>query len=452
MKKEFIKTVVLTCLVISSLVLSAHIWHEKELWSLDYNSFVHSLKNFFAGDRVEEQGEDLDVQYWSQISPEFVSFTYGSQRTVYYHASPDFPDVYRMVSDILNSVEKGGSLVTITEEEYLNAYKTNSMMLKFPSRVNLQELLGKEDAFFDTVTNPISSTLVIGISDSQTNYLTFLDDSSGRAYRLPVSFTVEAEKIREQVISSNQNISFAFELNFDTDAGDSDRILFERFVPMVLEAPDVQTVKAEKVPYSSSYDSVFKAFHIVKNSARSYRDKEGDIHFIENRSILKIREDGAFSFEANDPEAGIALGGKSEKEAVTEFVNLLYQSMTPESDGYLVVLSHYDQDDQHVYEFIYHTPNGFLYQKDQPAVRVVCQNGVVMKYEQTVLQLEVGEKVAMPTGVIEAYDYLYQQPDISDMSKHRIKSMVPCNVMEDGLISIGWFCQFSDGSVICFVL
>ncbi|MBR5240110.1 MAG: hypothetical protein IKW04_06015 [Clostridia bacterium] len=451
MKKEFIKTVVLTCLVISSLVLSAHIWHEKELWSSDYNSFVHSLKNFFAGERGEEQGDSLDVQYWSQISPEFVAFTYASQRTVYYHASPGFPEAYRTVSDLLSSIEKNGDLVTITEEEYLNAYKTNSLMLKFPSRVNLQELLGQGDAFFDTVANPISSTLVIGIGDSQSNYLTFLDDSSGHAYRLPVKISATSDQIREQVAGNSQNSSYAFELNFDTNTGGSERMLFDRFVPMVLEAPKVQTLTAEPVAYSSSYDSVFKAFHIVKNSARSYQDKAGVIHFIENRSILNIWEEGAFSFEANDPEAGIGLGGSSEKEAVTEFVNLLYKNIVPESEGYLVVLSHYDEGNQHVYEFMYHTPNGFLYQENQPAVRVVCEGGVIMKYEQTLLSVQTGEPVTMSTGVIEAYDYLYKQPDISDRIKYSIKSMVPCNMLKDGTIAVGWFCQFSDGSVTGFI-
>ncbi|MBE7018619.1 MAG: hypothetical protein E7413_01880 [Ruminococcaceae bacterium] len=452
MKKEFMKTVVLTCLVISSLVLSAHIWHEKELWSLDYNSFVHSLQNFFTKDTPQEPSEDYDVKYWSQVTPEFISFTYGSQRMISYPASPQFPQNYQIASDILLSLEKNGNLATITEEEYLNAYKTNSMMLKYSNRVNLQELLGKDDTFFDDVPNPISSTFVIGIDVAQATYLTFMDDSSGHAYQLPVKFSANTKKVEDQISVTGQNASYAYELNFDTDTDNSGRILFERFVPILLEATQVQKLEVEPVMYSSSYDSVFKSFHIVKNSARSYRDKDGAIHFIENRSTLKIREDGAFRFETGDIEAGIQVSASMQQEALTEFVNVLYRNIVPESDGYLAVFSHSEQGNRHTYEFMYHTPNGFLYQKDQPAVRVVCEDGVIVEYEQIVLNVKLSDQILATTGVIEAYDFLYNQPDIAGKTNQRIQSMFPCNMMENGQISVGWFCQFSDGTVSCFAL
>lgn len=447
MKREFIKTVVLTCLVISSLVLSAHIWYEKELWSLDYSSFVHSSENLFVGGNSESPADADELLYWSEFSPEFISLTYGSQKNIIYQASPDFPEVNRMAEEIVASIEKDGSLSTITAEEYLNAYKTNSMMLKFPARVNLTEFLRQEDAFFDAVANPVSDTLVIGVGDSQTNHLTFMDVSSGRAYQMPVKITVDAAAIEKQVLSANKNDSYAFELNFDTNAEDTERILFERFVPIVLEPTGVQKIHVEPVSFSSAYDGVFKAFRIVKNSARTYRDKTGVINFIENRSTLKINEEGAFHFEATDLEAGIGLSKRSQKEAVTEFVNLLYRSMVPGSDGYLRVLTSYTEGSKTVYEFWYYTPNGALYQQEKPAVRVVCQNGTIVEYDQTVLRLVMEEGTETVSGVIEAYDYLYNQPDFSEKSNHKIESMFPCYALENGELSAGWFCRFSDDSV-----
>ena len=48
--KELIKTIILTGLVISSLVLSAKIWFSKELWPDGYNSFHYARKsNVFSG-------------------------------------------------------------------------------------------------------------------------------------------------------------------------------------------------------------------------------------------------------------------------------------------------------------------------------------------------------------------------------------------------------------------
>ena len=47
--KEFIKTIILTALVITSLVLSSKIWFSKELWPDGYNSFNYANKwNLFG--------------------------------------------------------------------------------------------------------------------------------------------------------------------------------------------------------------------------------------------------------------------------------------------------------------------------------------------------------------------------------------------------------------------
>ncbi len=447
MKREFIKTVVLTCLVLSSLVLSAHIWSEKELWPMGYSSFVHSLGNFFGGGNSESPANAEELLYQSEFTPELISLTYGSKKNIVYQASPEFSEVNHAVADIVSSIEKDGSLTTVTAEEYLNAYKTNSMMLKFPSWVNLTEFLKQGDAFFDSVANPVSDTLVIGIGGSQTNYLTFMDQSSGRAYQLPVKLTVDEKAIEERVLAASQNDSYAFELNFDTKTEDTERILFERFVPIVLEPARVQKIQVEPVQYSSAYDGVFKAFHIVKNSARTYRDKTGAILFIENRSTLKINEQGAFRFEVTDREAGISLSDRSQQDAVNEFVNLLYRSMVPGSDGYLSLFDSYTEGNKSVYEFWYQTPNGALCLEERPAVRVVCEGGAIVEYDQVVLRLFVTDATETVSGVIEAYDYLYNQPDFSEKSQHKIESMFPCHILKNGQPSAGWLCRFSDDSI-----
>ncbi|MBQ7792315.1 MAG: hypothetical protein IJ367_02340, partial [Clostridia bacterium] len=94
LKREFLKSLLLTCLVISSLVLSINICYEKELWSMDYSSFVYSLKNLFGGESVGNFADTDELMRLSQYSPEFVSFTYGSQKMIVYDASPGFPEAH----------------------------------------------------------------------------------------------------------------------------------------------------------------------------------------------------------------------------------------------------------------------------------------------------------------------------------------------------------------------
>lgn len=451
MKKEFLKTVVLTFLVISSLVLSANIWYEKELWSMDYSSFVYSLKNILRRDSGSNFSDIDELMRLCKFSPEFVSFTYGSKKMILYDASPGFSEAYQTASELLFSLEKEGGMVSVTDEEYLSAYKTNSMMLKFPSDISLQELMNRDDAFFDLAKEAKVSALVVGIDDSQTNYLTFRDTITGHAYRMPVKCNVNTESIRQKIEASNQNASFAFELNFDRKQDNAERILFQRLVPITLGDHAVRGIELKPILYSSQYDSIFKTFRIVKNSARTYRDKENTIHFIENRSTLKVFERGAFSFEAEEKESGIQLNGNSEENAVIEFVNLLYQNLAPESEAFLTIFAKQTTGDSTRYEFGYQTKNGAIYGKEHPLLSVTVENGLIMKFEQQLYSVEFTGGTETITGVIEAYDFLYNQPDFPEKSKLSIQSMQPCHVLTEGVLRCGWACKFSDGSFSYFI-
>lgn len=451
LKKEFLKSFVLTCLVISSLVLSVNICYEKELWSMDYSSFVYSLKNLFTRESGGNFSDTDELMRLCQYSPEFVSFTYGSQKMIVYDASPGFLEAHQTASEILSSLKKEGSIVSITDEEYLNTYKTNSMMLKFPSDISLCDFLKQEDAFFDFVKDPSASTLVVGIDDSQTNYLSFLDQNTGHAYRMPIKTDADTKAIQQQIVASGQNASFAFELNFDRKQDDAQRILFNRFVPITLGETPVRSMSAEPIYYSSDYDGVFKAFGIVKNSARTYRDKDNTIHFIENRSTLKILENGGFHYEATEKESGVAFSEREEEQAVTEFVNLLYRNIAPESDAFLCLSHEETEGSRKLYQFQYYTENGPLYFKDQAAVTVTVEDGVIVEYEQSLYTVTLGGAEEMTTGVIEAYDSLYNLPDFEKKSKLTVKSMLPCHILEEGAIRVGWVCRFSDNSLSYFI-
>ena len=446
MKKDFLKSVVLTGLVISSLVLSVNIWYEKELWSLDYSSFVYSLKNFFQKNEGGKFADTDELLYFCEYTPEFISFTYASQKSVIYSASPDFEEANLAVADIISSIKKEGTLVSITDEEYVNTYKTNSVMLKFSSDINLLTFLKQEDAFFDGIRDYSSSIVVIGIDESQTNYLSFKDSQTGHAYRMSVKTKADVKKIQTDIQAAQQNASFAFELNFDEPKDDTRRILFQRFVPIVIGNTEVRDLKIEPLQYSSDYDSVFKAFGIVKNSARIYRDRENTIHFIENRCTLKIPESGGFRFEATEREAGIPLTGDHEKEAVLEFANLLYQNIAPDSQAFLCIDSIVIQGNKTWYELIYRTKNGDVYSFERPAVSIMVESGSIVDYDQVLWQIFLEGGSTAASGVIDAYDSLYKQTDNFPKTDVTIRSMFPAHIVKEEQLALGWVCRFSDDS------
>lgn len=455
MNKEFFKSVTLSVLIFVALILTANIWFSKELWSNDYSSFMYSIKNFFNANNSNIQINTDEIIFKSQFSESFIAITKDSKRLISYAGKDDFSIFEGLLNTIKKEIKKEGIIVEASQEDLLNAHKSNSIMIFFHTNINLTSYFKENTALLEALKNPITQSILITLDTNQSaiNYLYFYDHTTKKSYRLQIRYqpNKNLDKINQQISAKSASSSFAFELNFDKKKEGLDRILFDKFVPIELFPSSIIKLEATPILYKpqlkNPYDNIFKAFNITKNSARTYTDKNNIINFIENRYSLKIFKDGYFEIETNQNYEGLPINEVNELEGVIKFVNLLYKNITPDSNAILRLSSIESNKDINTYHFVYTTKNGSLYIKNNSAATVIVKNKKIISYKQQLLSVKITNATQNSTNLIKAYDQMYKT-DIAKAKKNlTIKNMFPTNIYINNSSKIGWICEFSDGTI-----
>jgi len=443
MRKETYKNVILILLIVSSVVLTFNIWFVKELWSVDYSSFLYSFQNIFTSkDAGDKTTDELILR--SKNSPAYIALTLNSKKIISYLGSDTFLKLEEIFSEITGVIVKDGSLFEITHEDFLAAHRTNSMLIRFMAPVSLTDYIKKDGDFFDGLRNPHVGSFIINVSDTKQLY--FKDEATDKSYRLPIvyddrKYRPELGKLLE---AEELTDSFAFELNMDKKKPEDDRILFDSYAAMDISGSSISKLEVTPVVYNShkSYDPIFKAFNIARNSARPYRDKDNVINFIENHSTFKISNNGSFVYEASKQSQGIPLNGDDELDRVVRFVNLLYDSSLPDSDGFLRVSDIKRENEENIYNFDYMTENGRVYFSDRNAVTLTVRDGNITMYRQFLCSIRQTGAYLPVANFMKAYDSVYKI-DLTGIEKDfTIKNIYPANIYPD---KIGWVAEFSTG-------
>ena len=458
MKKEFFKTMLLYFLVIFAVLLTASIWSGKELWSFDYSSFLHNMKNvqsiryIFSGDETGEYIPKIKIDQSDLYKFEWISLCENSSRNIVYSGEESFTGFLDIIEEIKGNISRAGTISYVSDSDYRNAFKSNGIGLKFLSQVSLTDYLKCSNDFFDILTHPYADCVFITVSeDSQAKYLYFYDYKTNQNYRLPVDFNSQkiVEKIRPQIKSSSLSDSFSFELNFDKKNEDVERIPVESLVPVTLSERFIYKLSAELLNYdisSSVYDGIFKKFNIKKNSARSYTDNENTISFIESHATLKIYKNSSFTYEAGEDYNGISIGSSDELADAVLFVNSLYKDCF-DNDVILSLKNISSYDGIKEYEFCYTIGSNILSSKEGSDVVMRVKDGNIIYYKQRFMNIVNTHEAFSVGSLVNAYDAVYNEG--LDVSKAELKivSMYPVNVIyEDGSVMQKWCVEFSDGT------
>lgn len=453
MKREFFKTMLLYILVILSLVLVADIWSGKELWSGDYSSFLYNMKKIFSKDSYEGYQEESEKDSFYSI--QWIVCSYGGERSVYYLGEEKYSDTLSLMKYIRKSISKAGTVSLVEEEDYENAFKSNGVAVKFSTYISLVDYLDCDNSFFDTLLYPRASELFITVSDdSSVKYMYFYDYNSKKNYRLPIEFST-SDAIKSLSAMTNENSMsdpFSFELNFDKETDDLNRITVDSLVPVALSDKSVHILKADRMNYENNeeiYDGVFKKFNIKKNSARSYTDNENTISFIESHATLKIYDNGTYVYEAGENFEGIKLNTSDEMSGAILFMNTLYKEIV-DNEAYLSLKNmKTEEDGTSVYEFLYAMEEGSLYPEEKNSIILKIKDGNVIYCKQLLLDIKNAENMKNVGSLINAYDEIYNHGLDKEKNELQITNIYPVNVYtEDNMVEQKWYIEFSDGSCV----
>lgn len=455
MKREFFKTMLLYFLVITALFLTLNIWSGKELWSDDYSSFLYSVKSFFTNSESEMFVSKTSVRTSDCYSIKWITLSCDDKKSVSYLGEENYESFNSFLSLVKTDITKAGTLSSVKSEDFNNAFKSNGICVKFSSHISVCDYLQCDNTFFDNFEEPHSDILFFSIptDSATTKYLYFKDKKTKMYYRMPVDYT--NDKLNGElssIMSANVNVadSFSFELNFDRKNDNMDRILIDSLVPVSLFDKNIKVLNVESIRYDSHsdiYDSVFKAFNIKKNSARTYTDAEGVMWFIENHANLKVYEKGIFQYETDENFDGIAIGDGDNVNSAIMFANNIYKGCV-RNDAFLCLESVSEEDGITTYKFSYATPYGSLYTKDDYGVVMKVKKGNVIFYRQQLLNISLSEKNSIVGSLLNAYDNMYNSELSKTKSELTIVNLYPVNVYnKNGNVEQKWYIEFSDGSI-----
>lgn len=451
MNREFFKTALLNILVFLSLILTFNIWFDKELWSDDYSSFVHSFENIFPFLSEDVYIDNSVLSSEIKHAPEWIAVTDNGKRSVIYFGDGDFSAFSNEIKNIKSSVTKSGTLSEVSKEDFTNVFKSGSIAIKFNAPISLTEYFNRGNGYFDSIS-PVTDLILFTASEdnSSIRYIYFTDMDSDISYRMPVKYNIKnlLSLISVRTSSSSGSDSYAFELNFDKAAEGVNRILFDSFVPITTQTKSIYTAHVKPIRYNfqNSFDSVFKMFGIKKNSARSYKDTDNVLNYLENYSSLKIREDGYFVYETDDCKKGVYIGKNNVTTDVLNFANSLYHNIV-NSESMLVLKDIKEKENgETVYGLVYSDGGTYLYVDGIYGAEVTVKDGYISGYKQHVLSMEKSQEAFFTGSVIEAYDKIYKLNLQKGKENLKIKKLLPVNFYDGEKTELKWYVEFSDGS------
>ena len=428
MKKERIKNIALTVLVIMNIVLGSKILNDKKLWPSGYNFFSGEnfpVINFFVKDSGEEKGTFEGAHRLTR--PEKIIFNTGDQTTrfsltsntqSYYDVSENCDEI---IVTALSNTES--SISEVEKDEWFSALMTKSLYLSYFTEYKLP-LFAKffgvhESALSDHVSE--FSNVVITLSDNVSVYIE--DLTTDRYYRVKTGRKFEDFKAYVEELTANRDvndeggnaINYSFDLNFDKAFGEQKTII-SSLVPIYSNTQNAPAVNISSPLENADADGavinkIVRAFNVNANAAKRYTEADATVVYVENNATLKIHTNGMVEYRARDD--GILLSESDESYntvlKLNEFISKVNTAAGVNDNMYL---SSELSDDMSEVTFDYiceGMPVDISWGDAKNAVFCEISGGHIKEYRQILRNYEKNGEYVMTPEYINAVDDTIQQ-------------------------------------------
>ncbi len=430
--KETIKTIILTGLVISALVLSFNIWFSEGLWPDGYNSFFSNLFSVFNDNKAESL--DLSQIYY----PKQIMVTDTDRSEIISTNHSRYEELNELLKGHIKTAVITGSIEDINDEEYKKACNEKGLFIGLYSYISFDMLA---DYYEAPITNKILDinhvkNILFSPSDDSQSFAVYVKNSeTGKVYKLSANEDISAltaltDKILNSLKDGEVGAAFAFENNFDKkNENEKDKILLDSYMLINLnemKMPEVTSVNLMDIENNfsnESYDKISRYFNVNTNTARRFTDTEGSVNLIENFGTLKFSTDGLLEYTSIDSGIETGMDINTDYDAVklagefTEGINNLFT--LPEHNSYVFAGVSYKDN-------IYTVSFDILY-KGVPIVlsrtlsnkeilnhpiEIKILNGKIISYRQLFAGFKRSGQEAVVPNMISVLDKFYTVYDI----------------------------------------
>ncbi len=430
MSKERFKSVILTLLVISSIILTVNKWFSEKLWPDGYNFFSNLSGYFQINNKTEKKKYYFSKENIS--NPYKIVVNNGDMRSVYTHTSENYNTLLPGVKRILISGLGESEFSAGSDEKWKAALKESSIYISYPVSYNtsmFSAIMGT--GITDFGINSMSE-FIIAAGDKITGKprLYIRDSSAGKI--VDVALKADPVKLDELIASfaqsSSSELPYSFELNFDksTDSIEQ-RIIIDPQV--ILSISPVSQPSVTRINYfenistdKAMYAKILRAFGYNTTNIRKYVNVDNSVVFAENYGTIRMYDDGYLEYKALDDTKGIQLGDSSSTSydiftECIEFINKVWDtacgecnmdinisSFTPDSDkgSFRLTLDYY-ADGMRVVSNLAKTDT---HDKMGSAIEITVKNSRIVSYKQIVYGFVSNGDSISCESVIDALDVL----------------------------------------------
>lgn len=359
MKKDRIASVILICLVVSSVFLTVEIWFSEELWPDGYNSFINPQNILsrlpFVGDNAGDT-EAVAPLHETMFMPERIIATESiSKRAVYSGNNDQFIALNDFAKTLLRQLflTEDPEKENISAVDYCDTIKGNAFLVEYPAKLPVKVLGHICEVNDSPVFSDVSAvSRYIAVPGDNCCYIYMYDEASGDFIKYTVSFdnTVLYTVISEHAIFGS-NFMTAYELGFykRDDVNIEQKLTFSPFVIIDTSNTETESMVISGInpfdrldsPSSLSLEAIggiVSSFGYNHNTIRRYTDKDGTLVLVEDYSTIKIYPSGILEFTTTTPKKGINMqinSGSSASpqnildtvDSLTEILSGIWQAM-----------------------------------------------------------------------------------------------------------------------------
>lgn len=465
--KETVKSLILTFLICSSVILTSKIWFSEELWSQrGYNSFDYMIKTVFS--KFFNNKSYSSLEFEQIFYPKQIVVNSGGLSQMVTPSSEDYAIFNGAAKKLLEQFFKESQFEEISENELLKAYQAPSVYYDFSSTVSF-DMLG--DYFNADLPENVDLTsakhLLISLKkDSSGNTNIYVKNNKNKKiYKFSSKSSAEelnsaADRVTKNVSPDEKFYSYAFENSFDKPADGVDtKLLLDSYMVININSDAVSYIEPY-IPYNSEdtgiISDLLNCFSMKLSSARQFPDKQQTENFVENFATLKIHKNGLLQYDAVDDSKGllvtdVATGDygfvKSAGDLAAEVYeimgidskNIVFNSMkyTPENSEYIITFDYLANGLKTCVDFAAHP------------ITVTIRKGKIVSLSQVLLGYNTGGDSMEIPSMITALDNFYSKYDVQKNKNIIIEDMyVVYYISENDYPTVKWNVVLSDGSVI----
>ncbi|HIV02705.1 MAG TPA: hypothetical protein IAC74_03960 [Candidatus Aphodoplasma excrementigallinarum] len=450
MKKERIKSLILSALVISSLLLTSQIWFNEKLWPEGYNFFVNirasaleTVAGFF-GAQEKEAGQA------SVLEPiTLAAYTVKDMDHVMAVVN-ESSESFELINDYISATityaltKEARSITQVTEDDWQRALFTRGLYVDYGvtyDSATFSQVLGVSASPLAETAQKVrrfiitpEESVIAGVS------VYAADEETGAFYKISTGLDKEELLTNLSILAEDASPyrQFSFMNNLNAPPGMAWEAVYAPYLVLNQERAQYPVLTAENPVFQAeemsidayAVDKLLRVFSINPKTVRRYTDADGSLTFVQSQSTLKITLDGVLTYTTVAGSRGLAVEGltagqPSAADVLTEGAQIPVGVMNAISsgEGTKLYLSGFEENEgSYVVTFDYMhqgTPVmlGGAYAGSN-AVRMEIEGGYVKSYTHVLRSYAPAGRDMLVESTYDAVDQIFEGiTDIEERGK-----------------------------------